>query len=325
MVVGVAKGYRPVDRDQVFLFPPDMREWLPPGHPVWLVIEVVERHLDTSAFHAARRTGGAGAAGYDPDMLVTLLVWAYANGVSSLRRIEQLCGTDVAFRLICAGNLPDHTTIARFRGGFAGAVAGFFAEVLGLCAQLGMGRLGVVALDGMKIAAAASKAANRTEAKLAELAREIVARHGEADAAEDELFGGTRGDEVPGEAWRPGSRDERIGAALASLRAEREAAQKAEQAKAESFRARQRAGRRTGCSPGSAAVELAQENLARVTAAQQAKIDEWEARNAASLAAAGRPLGNPPRRPASAHCRVKEAAAGVEKARAREQAAERRA
>ncbi len=115
------------------------------------MIRVVEQHLDTSAFHAARRTGGAGAAGYDPDMLLGVLVWAYAHGVTSSRRMEQLCGTDVAFRLICAQNLPDHVTIARFRAGFAEAVPMFFAEVLRLCARLGIGRLGVVALDGMKI------------------------------------------------------------------------------------------------------------------------------------------------------------------------------
>ena len=118
-----------------------------------LVIRVVEGHLDTSAFHALRRTGEAGAAGYDPDMLVTVLVWAYANQVTSSRRIEQLCGTDVAFRLICAGNLPDHATIARFRAGFQEQVTQFFAQVLALCAAVGMGRLGVVALDGTKITA----------------------------------------------------------------------------------------------------------------------------------------------------------------------------
>src|SRR5215471_18182837 len=325
MVVGVAKGYRPVDRDQVFLFPPDMRDWLPADHPVWLVITVVERHLDTGAFHAGRRTGGAGAAGYDPDMLVAVLVWAYANGVTSSRRIEQLCGTDVAFRLICAGNLPDHATIARFRAAFAGAAGSFFAEVLGLCARLGMGRLGVVALDGMKIAASASRAASRAGDRLRKLAADMVARHAETDAAEDELLGDGRGDEVPGQAWRPGSRDERIRAALASLQAEREAAGKAEQAQAEAFRARQRAGRRTGCSPGSAAVALAAEKLARVTAAQQAKIDDWEARNARSLAETGKRLGNPPRRPASQHVRVRQAAARLERARRRQAEAARRA
>src|SRR5258707_13350251 len=99
----MAKGYRPVARDQQFLLPPDMREWLPADHPVWLVISAVADHLDTSAFHAARRLGGAGAAGVDPDMLVVLLTWAYANRVTSSRRVEQLCRTGVAFRGICGG------------------------------------------------------------------------------------------------------------------------------------------------------------------------------------------------------------------------------
>jgi transposase len=322
----MAKGYRPVDRDQAFLFPPDMREWLPGDHPVHLVIAVVEDHLDTSAFHAGRRTGGAGAAGYDPDMLLTVLVWAYAHRVRSSRRMEELCRTDVAFRLICAGNLPDHSTIARFRKDFGAAVAGLFTGVLILCARLGMGRLGTVALDGMKIAASASKAANRTEEGLRKLAAEAVAAHAAADAAEDALFGaGLRGDEVPEAAWSPRSRAGRIRAALADLEAEREAAQAEQAALAEGFRARQRAGQRTGRAPASAAVALAEEKLARVTAAQQAKIDDWQARNAASLAQAGKPLRNPPRQPASEHCRVKDAAAQVEKARERAAEAERKA
>jgi transposase len=321
----MAKRYRPVDRDQPFLLPPDMREWLPGDHPVHLVIAAVER-MDTGAFHAARRTGGAGTAGYDPDMLVTVLVWAYAHRITSSRRIEELCRTDVAVRLICGGNLPDHVTFARFRGQFPGAVAEFFTEVLVLCARLGMGRLGTVALDGMKIGANASKAANRTGEGLRKLAAEAVAAHAAADAAEDALFGaGLRGDEVPEQAWNPRSRDGRIAAALAGLEAERRAAAAEQAAKAEGFRARQAAGERTGRAPQAAAVELAEEKLARVLAAQQARIDEWEAGNAASLAETGRRLRNPPRRPAGEYCRVKEAAAQVEKARAREQEAERRA
>jgi transposase len=106
----MAKGYRPVRRDQPFLLPPDMREWLPAEHPVWLVIAAVGQ-LDTGGFHAGRRTGGAGAAGYDPDMLVMVLAWAYAHRVTSSRRIEELCRTDVAFRVICGGNTPDHVTV----------------------------------------------------------------------------------------------------------------------------------------------------------------------------------------------------------------------
>ena len=80
----MAKGYRPVDRDQRFLMPPDMREWLSADHPVWLVIAAIGQ-IDTSAFHRHRRTGGVGRAGYHPDMLLTLLVWAWAQGVRSSR------------------------------------------------------------------------------------------------------------------------------------------------------------------------------------------------------------------------------------------------
>src|ERR1700722_9359107 len=317
----MAKGYRPVDRDQPFLLPPDMREWLPGDHPVWLVIRVVGEHLDTSAFHARRRTGGRGAAGYDPDMLVTVLVWAYAHGVTSSRDMERLCGTDVAFRVICGGNLPDHVTFARFRADFPEAAGVFFTEVLIVCARLGMGKVGTVALDGMKIAANASKSANRTEEGLRKLARDRVAAHAAADAAEDELFGaGRRGDEVPEQAWSPRRRDERIRAALADLEAERAAAQAAQAAKAEAFRARQRAGQRTGAAPAQAAVELAEENLARVRAARAARLAGLQERHAA---------GQPDRRNRVAgiddHCRVRQAAAKLDAAKARAAEADRKA
>jgi transposase len=321
----MAKWYRPVDRDQPFLLPPDMREWLPADHPVWLVITVVADHLDTSAFHAGRKTGGSGTAGYDPDMLATVLVWAYAHGVTSSREMERLCRTDVAFWVICGGNHPDHVTFARFRGEFPEAIGGFFTEVLVLCARLGMGRLGTVALDGTKIAASASKAANRTEEGLARLAGERVAAHAEVDAAEDELFGeGRRGDEVPQEAWSPRSRDERIRAALAGLAAEREAAQAAEAARAQVCRDRRAAGERAGCPPASIAVEMAEQNLARVRAARAARLAELEQRYAAGQ----------PRRGYAARadapgvddsCRVRQAQAKLEAARARAAEAGRKA
>jgi transposase len=309
----MAKGYRLVDRDQVFLFPPDMREWLPGDHPVYLVIEVVADHLDMSAFHARRRTGGAGAAGYDPDMLLAVLVWAYAHGVTSSRRMEELCRADVAFRVICAGNLPDHCTIARFRQGSGDAMAGFFAEVLILCARLGMGRLGTVALDGTKIAASASKSANRGEKRLRELAEQAVAAHAAADAAEDELYGeGRRGDEVPPEAWSPRGRAGRIAGALAQLEAERQAEQAEQDAKAAEFRARREAGQRTGPAPAGAEVALAQENLARVIAEREAQLARLAGRHAAGKPQRGRVAG------VQDYCRVRQAAAKAERARQRE-------
>jgi transposase len=317
-----------VRRDQRFLLPPDMGEWLPADHPVWLVITVVAGHLDTSALHAARRTGGAGAAGYDPDMLVTLLIWAYANGVTSSRRIEAACRTDVAFAVICALDVPDHVTIARFRAAFAAAVPVLFTQVLILCARLGMGELGSVTLDGTKIAASASKAANRTEAKLAELAAAAVAAHAAADAAEDVLFGeGERGDNVPPDAAAPGSRGERISRALAELEAERQAAERAagqaEAAKAKAFRARQAAGQPTGPAPAAAQVELARERLARAQAAQQARIELRAARDAAARAAGHRGYkGSRPRPHAGP---VAKARAKLERAEARAAERERRA
>ena len=322
----MAKRYRPVDRDQAFLFPPDMRDWLPADHPVHLVIRVVEEHLDTRAFHALRRTGGAGAAGYDPDMLVTVLVWAYAHQVTSSRRVEQLCGTDVAFRLICAGNLPDHATIARFRAAFPGPAAELFGQVLALCAALGMGRLGVVALDGTKIAASASMSANRTEDRLRQLAAQTVAAHAAADTAEDALFGDARGDEVPEDAWSPRRRDGRIAAAAASLAAGRQAEAGARDQQASACLDRAATGRPgSGARPAAADVGAAQLLLDQATAAQQAKIDDWEQRNAGHLAATGTGLRNPPRRPASQYARVRQAQAKLDKARARAAAAGRKA
>jgi transposase len=321
----MAKGYRPVRRGEQFLLPPDMREWLDRDHPVWLVIRAVEL-MDTSAFHARRRTGGAGAAGYDPDMLVTLLVWAYAHGVASSRVMERLCGQDVAFRVICGGNLPDHVTIARFRKAFPGAVQALFTEVLVLCARLGMGRLGTVALDGTKIKANASKAANRTEETLARLAAGRVAVHEQTDAAEDALFGDGVGDEVPPGAADPYTRDERIAAALASARAGRERRQRKQEeqeaeraAKAAGYLAAARAGTpRDGNRPAAAEVELAELLVAREMAAQQAKCEWWEQETAAGR----RPSDRPPASPEQ-YCRVRQAQRKLD--RARQRAAQRQA
>jgi transposase len=312
----VAKRYRPVLRDQPFLLPPDMRDWLPPDHPVHLVIEVVDHHLDTTAVHATRRAGRAGAAGYDPDMLTALLVWAYANRVTSSRRIEQLCRTDIAFRLICAGQHPDHVTIARFRAGLGPAAAELFDQVLILCAKLGMGRLGVIALDGTKVQASASKSANRSEEVLRRLAAQIAAEHAATDAAEDALFGpGRRGDEVPAELADPRSRAERIAAALAELEADREAADRERQDQAREYLSGPRP---PGAPPAGARLAAAQERLAQAIAGQQALADAWHARQADSIAAGkGRLHGVVPAPPEQSG-KVTRARAALAKAQAAE-------
>jgi transposase len=170
------------------LLPADMADWLAGDHLVWFVLDVVEQ-LDTSAFHVARRTGGVGRAGYDPDMLLALLIFSYASGQRSSRLIERLCADHVAYRVLCAQDPPDHTTIARFRAEHDGAFTDVFAQVLRLCAQAGLVQVGVIAIDGTKIAANASKSANRSQQWVREQARRIaeaaVSEAAAVDAAED--------------------------------------------------------------------------------------------------------------------------------------------
>jgi transposase len=184
----MAKGYRPVVRDQQFLLPPNMSDWLAGDHLVWFVLDVVEQ-LDTSVLHSGRRIGGVGRAGYDPDMLLALLIYGYATGQRSSRRIERLCADHVAYRVLCAQDPPDHTTIARFRAAHDEVFIDVFAQVLRLCAHAGWVAVGSIAIDGTKIAANASTSANRSQQWVAEQGRRIAeAAVGEAaavDASED--------------------------------------------------------------------------------------------------------------------------------------------
>ncbi len=181
------------DRDQVLLLPPSLREWLPPGHLAWFVIDAVER-LDLTAFYRAYRLDGQGRPAHEPSMMVALLLYSYAVGERSSRRIERRCVEDVATRVICANRAPDHTTIARFRQRHEAALAGLFSEVLALCAEAGLVRVGVVAVDGTKVHANASRDAT---CDYEQIAKEILAEADALDREEDERFGEARGDELP--------------------------------------------------------------------------------------------------------------------------------
>jgi transposase len=183
-MAGVARMYRPVQRDQGFLLPPDMREWLPEDHLVWLVLEIVAE-LDCSALHARHPNAGPGRAAYDPDMLLALLIYAYCQGVRSSRQIQQRCLTDVAFRVLCAQDVPDHSTIARFRADHQAAFAGLFTQVLQVAAAAGLARFGTVAIDGTKIPANASIDANRHRDWLAREVNALLRDATQIDAAED--------------------------------------------------------------------------------------------------------------------------------------------
>lgn len=237
----MGRSYRPVDRDQQFLMPPDMALWLPKEHLAWFVLDVVEQ-LDTSVFHQRHPKAGPGRRAFDPEMLLALLMYAYCVGERSSRRIEALCGDHVAFRVLCAQDVPDHSTIARFRVAHQDAFAGVFAQVLQMCADAGMGKVGKVAIDGTKIAANASMGANRTEKSLRKMAADILAEAEQIDAVEDAEYGDARGDELP-EQWRDRSRRKaRIRAALEEINKKAQAAAQADQARAEGYLRRIEAG-----------------------------------------------------------------------------------
>lgn len=193
-----------------------MREWLPGDHLVWLIIEFVEA-ADTSAFHALARRGGRGRAGFDPDVLVALLLYAYSTRVVSSRRIEQACVTDVACRVITGNEVPDHTVVARFRQRHEEAFKALFCQLLAVCAGEGLGQVGLIALDGTKLAADASRMTNRTREQLEAEIDEIVAHAQTVDAAEDARFGDTRGDELPETLAPDGGRLARLKACVDSL------------------------------------------------------------------------------------------------------------
>jgi transposase len=215
----MAQNFLPCDRDQPLLLPPDLREWLPEDHLAWFVIESVES-LDLSAFDAAYRSDGHGGAAHDPRMMVALTLYAYATGERSSRWIERRCREDVAFRVIAAGQMPDHATISRFRARHTDALGALFTGVLGLCAKAGLASVAVVAVDGTKLAADASGHANADHEAIA---REIIAEAGRIDAAEDELYGDRRGDELPEELSTRRGRKEWIREALRRQKEEREA------------------------------------------------------------------------------------------------------
>jgi transposase len=207
------------DRDQDLLLPPSLKDWLPDDHLAWFVLDAVDE-LDLSDFYASYRADGWGGAAHDPKMMVALFIYAYSIGVRSARQIERHCQEDVAFRVICAGQTPDHATIARFRKRHEQAIAELFGGVLELCARSGLVKVGVVAVDGTKIAASATHHSNRSYEQIAE---EILKEAAEIDALEDELYGEARGDELP-EGFRTSTeRRQRFREAKQELEEERKA------------------------------------------------------------------------------------------------------
>ena len=215
----MANFFRHPDRRQRFLLLPiDMMDWVPKDDIVHLIVDAVEM-MDLRRFEESYATSGPGQAPFSPAMMLALLIYAYSNKVRSSRKIEQLCRRDAGFRLIVGDAVPDHTVIARFRRRHATDMEALFVEVLKLCREAGLLRLGVIALDGTKIKANAALDANRTARSLAEEVAAVFAEAEAVDAAEDVLSGERRGDVLPAALADAGSRKARLAACREKLAA----------------------------------------------------------------------------------------------------------
>jgi transposase len=237
----MAYNFIPCDRDQPFLMPPSLDDWLPKDHLARFVVDVVGV-LNLSAFYARRREDGWGRAAYDPKMMVALLIYAYATGTRSSRGIETRLIEDVAFRFIAANRCPDHATIARFVKDYEGQLADLFDHVLRLAAEVGLVRVGLVALDATRIGANASLGANRSRDWIRDQVDKIINEARAADDEQDRRSAPSSGD-IPEELVDPGSRLARLLAAKTQLEQDAARRQGAYEAK---LKAREEHKARTG-------------------------------------------------------------------------------
>jgi transposase len=191
----MGQNFLDCDREQVFLLPPSLRDWLPEDHLAWFVIDSVAR-MELSSFYASYRADGHGRAAYEPSVMVALVLYGYATNERSSRGIERRCRQDVAYRVITGNQTPDHATIARFIRRHQESLNELFGGVLRLCARAGLVDSGVVAVDGTKLTANASSDSNVDYDRIAwEIIQDAIA----TDEAEDARFGDARGDELPSE------------------------------------------------------------------------------------------------------------------------------
>ncbi len=223
----MAYRYAVPQRNQQFLLPPSIADWLPETHLVWFLLDVVAM-VDTSAFDALHPNDGVGRPAYDPQMMLGILLYAYCRGLRSSRRIEAACRSDLAYRAICVDLVPDSSAICRFRKDHEQAIKNVFVDVLGLCAQAGLASLGTIAIDGTKIASDASLDANRPASYIRAEVERILA---EAEAADQDEPKTSLLGELPEELAHPGTRLARLEKALAAIEAQ-EAEAEAKTAKA---------------------------------------------------------------------------------------------
>ncbi len=203
--------FRPCAPDQALLFPPSPRDWLPEGHLAFFITDTVAA-LDLDTFYAPYEGDGRRNQPFDPQMMVTVLLYAYATGTFSSRRIARKLEEDVAYRVLAAGNFPAHRTIAEFRQQHLAAFKALFVQVVRIAREAGVVQLGTLAVDGTKVKANASKhkamSYGRMLAQERHLREQIAALTAQAeavDAAEDAAHGPLQhgGDAAHRRALRP--------------------------------------------------------------------------------------------------------------------------
>ena len=222
--------FRPYQPDQLVLWSPDIREWLPAGHLAHHVGDLVDA-LELSAFYTPYEGDGRRNAPYEPSMMVKVLIYAYATGVFSSRAIARKLEEHVAFRVLAAGNFPRHRTLCEFRRRHLEEFERMFVEVVRVAGEMGVVRFGTLSVDGTKVRANASKRKAmsygrmlKEEARLNEEIQGLLDRAGAVDAEEDERCGeGLRGDELPAELQR---REKRL-TAIEEAKSRLEAVQRA--------------------------------------------------------------------------------------------------
>jgi transposase len=243
---GEDKVFRSYDPEQVLLMAPVLREWVPEGDLAHFVGDLVETSLDLGAIYASYESE-RGFPPYDPRLMVKVLIYGYATGTPSSRKLEQATYRDVAVRMLCADQHPDYRSIARFRRRHLEALAELFVQALRLCKEAGLVKLGTLALDGTKLRANASrhkamsyermaKAEAALEAEIEAMraaAAELLEGAEATDQAEDERYGpDRRGDELPDELAGRESRLQRIREAKAALEAQEAQRERARHAQA---------------------------------------------------------------------------------------------
>lgn len=218
----MSHNFRDYDQDQLFLMPPSVQEWVKEDSLARFLSEVIdgmEARGRLDAFYAPYRVDGWGAPAFHPVMMLKVVLYAYTNGVTSSRRIEAMLEADIGFRYLAANNQPDFRTINGFRTTHLDALLGVFVDVLELCRDAGMVKLGRVALDGHRVAGDASLSENRKRDRLEQQVQELLDEAALVDARENQQHGpDARGDELPSGLKNPRKRAEHLQRALDELK-----------------------------------------------------------------------------------------------------------